>query len=140
MVINQSLPIHSGGGGVILNKDLTPGTQAEQDAVRELLKTLRDKAGKGKGQEEISSPNTARVTVQLPSEAKLWVDGVYCPLTSNVRSFNTPVLQPGREYTYNIRIQVTQNGQARDETRRVLVSANRQITVDFNNTVSTVQR
>src|SRR5207302_2379797 len=39
----------------------------------------------------------ARVTVRLPAEARLWVDGVACPLASETRTFATPQLQAGQQ-------------------------------------------
>ena len=40
--------------------------------------------------------DVARVTVKLPSDARLYVDGVLCPLKSATRSFNTPELVAGQ--------------------------------------------
>ena len=80
-----------------------------------------------------SSPRPARITVQLPNDAKLFVDNVACPLTSSTRAFDTPSLQPGREYYYTIRAEVTRNGQRRVQTQRVVVSSGRRVRVEFNN-------
>jgi len=76
--------------------------------------------------------NAARITVKLPSNARLWVDNVYCPLTSNERSFNTPVLQPGQRYFYTMRMEVEKDGRTESENRRIYVAAGRQVSVDFN--------
>src|SRR5262249_25551942 len=48
----------------------------------------------------------ARVTVKLPADAKLYVDGVLCPMTSAVRSFETPTLHGGVTYQYTPQAQV----------------------------------
>jgi uncharacterized protein (TIGR03000 family) len=81
---------------------------------------------------EVTRPQVARITVKLPSNAKLWVDDVNCPLTSSERSFNTPPLAPGRQYFYTIRMEVERDGQTVSEDRRVFVAAGRQVNVDFN--------
>ena len=82
-------------------------------------------------------------TVQLPAEAKLWVDDVICPLTSETRSFNTPALQPGTQYFYVFKMEVEKDGKKVLENRRVVLSAGQQVNVNFNApqaAVQTVQR
>ena len=74
----------------------------------------------------------ARITVSLPGNARLWVDNVYCPLTSNERSFSTPALQPGQQYFYTMRMEVEKDGRVETENRRVNVAAGVRINVDFN--------
>ena len=74
---------------------------------------------------------SARVTVKLPADARLWVDNVECPLTSGVRSFDTPALEPGATYVYTVRAQVNRDGQPRSETRRVSMTAGDRVTVSF---------
>ena len=124
---------------------ITPRNQAEAAAVREALRRVREK------KEEIRSPSgslvslspkTARITVHLPTDATLYVDKVYCPLTSATRSFNTPALEPGREYFYTLRAEITRDGQTQVQSQRVVVSAGRRVNVEFKNfgPVQTVQR
>jgi uncharacterized protein (TIGR03000 family) len=74
----------------------------------------------------------ARITVKLPSSARLWVDDVNCPLTSSERTFNTPTLTPGQQYYYILRMEVEQDGQLVTENRRVFIAAGQHVTVDFN--------
>ena len=74
----------------------------------------------------------ARLTVKVPESAKLWVDDVYCPITSSERSFNTPTLEPGRQYFYTLRLEVEKDGDVVTESRRVFVAAGQRISVDFN--------
>src|SRR5260370_38656283 len=42
----------------------------------------------------------ARIPVKLPSDARLFVDDVACPLNSAERAFGRPRLEPGRRYFY----------------------------------------
>ena len=74
----------------------------------------------------------AHLTVKLPSDARLWIDHVECPLTSAVRSFDTPPLEPGQKYVYTLRVQLQREGRTQSESRRVEVAAGRQIEVNFN--------
>jgi uncharacterized protein (TIGR03000 family) len=83
-------------------------------------------------QVEDGNAQTARITVKLPSTARLWVDNVNCPITSSERSFNTPALAPGQQYYYTLRMEVEKDGQTVAENRRVFVAAGQRVSVDFN--------
>lgn len=118
-----------------VNPAVTPTNKSEEDAVRRVLEELRKTKSSNADQ-------NARVTVRLPSDARLWVDSVYCPLTSSERSFNTPNLQKGKQYFYNLRMETTQAGQTVSQTRRVALEAGQQVTVDFRtpDTTTSVRR
>jgi uncharacterized protein (TIGR03000 family) len=75
--------------------------------------------------------DAARVVVKLPSDARLYVDDVLCPLTSATRSFNTPELVAGRSYYYNLKAEIVREGQKRTTEKRVVVEAGKQVTVEF---------
>jgi uncharacterized protein (TIGR03000 family) len=75
--------------------------------------------------------DAAQVTVKLPADARLYVDDVLCPLTSATRRFNTPELQAGRSYYYNLKAEVVRDGEKRTATKRVVVEAGKQVTVEF---------
>lgn len=114
----------------------TPLSKEEAEAVRRVLKELREtKKAPGfvpppPGGESTSAP--ARLTVQLPADARLWVDGTVCPLTSDMRSFNTPALAPGRQYFYTLRMEVEREGRTLSTSRRVFVAAGQAVSVDLN--------
>jgi uncharacterized protein (TIGR03000 family) len=73
----------------------------------------------------------ARITVRIPEAARLYVDGVARPMTSTVRTFDTPELEPGQSYYYNFKVEVSQDGKTRSDDRRVIVQAGKDVTVDF---------
>lgn len=75
--------------------------------------------------------DTARVTVKLPADARLYVDGVLCPMTSARRSFDTPELDAGRRYYYTLKAEVVRAGETRADTQRVIIEAGKQVTVQF---------
>jgi uncharacterized protein (TIGR03000 family) len=75
---------------------------------------------------------SSKVTVLLPAEARLWVDSVECPLTSGVRSFNTPLMNANQKYFYNLKVTVMQDGQPVTETQRVVLTPGQEARVDFN--------
>ena len=69
------------------------------------------------------------------------VDNVYCPLTSNERSFKTPAPQQGQQYYYTLRVEVEKDGRMETENRRVDIAAGQQVNVDFNSPATvTAQR
>jgi uncharacterized protein (TIGR03000 family) len=122
-------------------------TQDEKDLLERFRKSANkdDKATPAPMKDGSRSAPTdvARITVKLPSDARLWVDQVECPLTSEVRAFNTPALRAGNIYAYTMRIRYQRDGQAVEDQQRVLVAAGRQVNVDFTNSngsVATAQR
>jgi len=42
--------------------------------------------------------------------AKLTVDGIECPLPSDIRAFETPKLQPGQQFYYTVKAEVVRDG------------------------------
>jgi len=78
-----------------------------------------------------SQPAPAQVTINLPADAKLFVDDVVCPLTSDTRSFSTPKLRQGQKYFYDVRAEVVRGGATVSETQRVVIEAGKQVSVTF---------
>jgi uncharacterized protein (TIGR03000 family) len=75
---------------------------------------------------------SARFTVRLPADAKLWVENFQSKQTGPVRVYHTPAnLQTGKAYEYTFRAQWQENGQTvtRDRTARFGVGS--ELTVDF---------
>jgi uncharacterized protein (TIGR03000 family) len=75
--------------------------------------------------------DAATVTVNLPADARLYVDGVLCPLNSATRSFQTPDLDAGRRYYYTLKAEVERDGETRTASKRVVVEAGREVRVEF---------
>lgn len=133
----------SGGGRVVE----VPSANPEVDALRKEVERLREQLKKSeklplpKQEEEVANPvKTSRVTVNLPGDARLWVDGVECPLTSATRSFDTPALNVGQRYFYNMRIEVVRNGERITDSQRVVIVPGEAVRVDFNNARSIASR
>jgi uncharacterized protein (TIGR03000 family) len=78
-------------------------------------------------------PAPAKLTIKLPAEAKLFVDGVQAPLTSAERTFETPKLDAGKDYVYTIKAELSQEGRTISETKRVTFQAGKEVTVEFKN-------
>lgn len=81
-----------------------------------------------------SAPTTgsARVTVQVPADATLWIDGQPTRQTGAVREFVSPdTLQPGRTYSYTLRAQWVENGQTVTRERTVEFQAGNSVIVNL---------
>jgi uncharacterized protein (TIGR03000 family) len=85
----------------------------------------------GKSQKEAFNPYQGRVLVQLPPDAKLYVDGRLVNLTPDIRNVLTPALVPGEEYYYTVKAEATRDGKTVEETRRLVVRAGEVSRVDF---------
>ena len=64
--------------------------------------------------------------------AKLFIDDVLCPLTTETRTFATSNLQPGQKYYYTVRAEVNRGGSTVSDTQRVVFQAGQQVSVSFN--------
>jgi uncharacterized protein (TIGR03000 family) len=65
----------------------------------------------------------ARLTVEVPEAAKLYVDGTLVNGDAATRNFHTPDLTPGKTFYYDLKAEVTVNGKTVKEEKRVLVRA-----------------
>ncbi len=77
----------------------------------------------------------ATVIVKLPADAKLFAEGRPLTLTSAERSFVTPELPTGREYSYTFRVEYERGGRTLSETQKVNVQAGKTANLEFNDLV-----
>jgi uncharacterized protein (TIGR03000 family) len=81
---------------------------------------------------ERQGPAPSHITVRLPAEAKLLVNGVVCPIQAETRSFDTPKLQPGQTYSYTLVAELTQDGQIKSATRKLSLEAGKSVSINFD--------
>lgn len=75
---------------------------------------------------------STRLTIAAPQDAEIWVEGTKIAAGSPIREFNTPPLDPGRQYRYTIRAKwVGTDGQAVTQTQDVTFSAGNGVIVRF---------
>ncbi len=77
------------------------------------------------------SPAKARMIVQVPPDAKLYLDDRLMKSNSAKRVFATPTLARGEQYFYDVRAEVTRDGKTNIATKRVFVRAGDEVTVNF---------
>lgn len=87
------------GGGVILQGGTTQ--QGGGERIQKKPSERRD---------ESLAPAPATILVQLPAEAKLLIDNEATTSTGSSRVFQSPALNPGKEYHYTLTAEIVRNG------------------------------
>jgi uncharacterized protein (TIGR03000 family) len=77
--------------------------------------------GGGKYASATEAPVT--LIVSLPADAKLTIDGNATTSTSAQRTFVSPALKMGQDYSYTLKAEVVRNGQTQAVTQQVKVRA-----------------
>jgi uncharacterized protein (TIGR03000 family) len=79
----------------------------------------------------VAPASTAQLNVSVPADAEVWVQGMKTSRTGTFRQFVSPPLEPGSNYTYEIRARWMQDGQVVDRTQTISVQAGASVNVDF---------
>ena len=80
---------------------------------------------------ETMAPAPAKMLIELPADAKLFIDDMPIKTASGVQRFDTPALEPDKVYFYMVRIEMMRDGQPLSETRRILVRAGQVARTEF---------
>jgi uncharacterized protein (TIGR03000 family) len=80
-------------------------------------------APKVEGKEEATVPAPARLLVTVPAEAKLTIDDVATKSTGTTRVFATPELNPGKDYVYTLKAEITVGSKTETIVKQVTVRA-----------------
>lgn len=101
---------HGLGGGVIM-----PGTVLPSSGEKIQKKPSEKK--------ETLGPSSATILVELPADAKLRIDNEATTSTGASRAFQSPVLNPGKEYHYTLTAEVVRDGKSIKAEQVVTVKA-----------------
>jgi uncharacterized protein (TIGR03000 family) len=74
----------------------------------------------------------AVLTVRVPADAKVFVNGKATKSTGTVRSYVSRNLDPGLQYTYDVRVEFIRDGQTVEESKTVQLTAGRNAELAFN--------
>lgn len=77
--------------------------------------------------------------VELPSIAKLYVDGKEVPGFGTLRTFATPALPRGQDYYYDLKAEITVDGKPVVEEKRVIVRAGGTTSESFARLIASAQ-
>jgi uncharacterized protein (TIGR03000 family) len=83
------------------------------------------------GSETATADASAHIRMEVPADAEVWIDGAKSVQTRRVRDFVSPLLDPGKSYSYEVRCRWTVDGRAVEQTRKVHIRANAWTAVDF---------
>lgn len=83
------------------------------------------------GGDVASSDTSAHVIVEAPPDAKIWFDGEPTTSTGPRRQFDSPPLQPGRQYNYEVRATWNEGDREMSQTKSVPVTAGSRVEVRF---------
>jgi uncharacterized protein (TIGR03000 family) len=83
------------------------------------------------GSVEESTGHTARIQLRVPANAQVWFDGDKTSQTGNLRPFITPDLKPGVDYAYEIRVRWMEEGQTREQKRKVTFRSGDRLTLNL---------
>lgn len=111
---------------------IAPGEKKEEEPKKEADKAEKEAAA-FRGPIRIYDYPAAKATVvvELPADAKLFLNGDAVPLTSARRTFQTPELQAGKTYAYTFRAEVVREGKTLTDSKRVVFQAGGMVQVDF---------
>ena len=75
----------------------------------------------------------ARITITVPSDARVSIDGSMTVSTDTTRIFESPTLQVGKSYSYTFQAEFVRDGKEVVVTREVKVQAGTDVTVSLEN-------
>jgi len=75
----------------------------------------------------------ARVRIDVPADAKVYIDGQLMQSAATPRVFQTPDLREGQLYFYDLRAEVVREGQVVSETQRVILRPGGESVASFAN-------
>lgn len=81
----------------------------------------KDVDKKNQNDKKLELGNQALLLVELPTDARLFVDGKQMKSGQPQAAIITPALDPGRIYAYEVRVELVRNGQTLTETQRVVL-------------------
>ena len=86
--------------------------------------------GSGAATAALEAPVT--LVVALPADANLTIDGNPTVSTSSLRTFVSPALKAGKDYTYTLKAEIVRDGQPLSVTQQVQVRAGEETRVSIN--------
>jgi uncharacterized protein (TIGR03000 family) len=117
----------AGWGALQLGATYAPQHAPSYSAPADAVMPHAHADGKANGVED----NRARLVVELPEDARLFIDDQRMKSTSARRTFNTPVLEKGQTYYYELKVEVAREGVTHSETKKVIVRPGEEVRAAF---------
>ena len=129
---SYSAPYYSGyynpGYAPVYSGDAGPGYFGQYAATR--MNTGYEGAYES-SDENMNNPNAVSINIRVPTDAKVWFDGQSTRQQGTFRQFVSPPIQPGRDYTYDIKAEWNDNGKTVTKKKTVTVHAGERLTLDM---------
>ena len=103
---------------------------------RDEIEGIIEKEKKEKKQEkkkEDRQEKEARLVVELPADARLFIDGSEMKSGATQRGVVTPPLDPEQTYYYEVKVELTRHGHTLRETQRIRLIPGELVTANFTN-------
>jgi uncharacterized protein (TIGR03000 family) len=87
------------------------------------------------GMDQVSPPQpdyTVHISVIVPPDAEVWFDQEKTTQSGTVREFESPPIQPGRFFSYDVKAKWPEGGKNVEFVRHITVRAGDRTTVDFS--------
>jgi uncharacterized protein (TIGR03000 family) len=89
------------------------------------------KIGGGSESSEIRTPKSARLILDVPEDARVYVDNRLMKSASTHRVYSSPALAQGQAYYYDVRIEVERDGKVVTAQKRVIVRGGEEYSETF---------
>lgn len=83
-------------------------------------------------QVNVANDRAVRIDVRVPAGAKIWIGGKETTQGGESRSFVSPPLEPGSDYTYDIRATWKEGGRTVERKRHVTVHAGDRLNLNLS--------
>ncbi len=120
-------PSH-GCGGMIVGSAILPGNAPIYGTP---MAITIDRTSEFRASVVTPTAAPARLTIEVPANVKLYVDGALTKGEGETRNFHTPELQSGKTFYYELKAELTMNGKTVTEEKRVTVKAGDTLTEQF---------
>jgi uncharacterized protein (TIGR03000 family) len=80
----------------------------------------------------LDGSQTALLSVSVPAEAKIFINGTATTSSGSERQYVSRGLSNGNRYDYEVRAEITRDGQTVTETKNITLTAGQQVNVSFN--------
>ena len=120
----QSHVVPSGNGG--------QSTQQNEPPKKKMPPVDGNGSSDDKKSSQAQSPTRARLIVNVPERAEVFIEGQRMKTKSRRRAFRTPELTPGQRYVYSVRAEVTRNGKKEVRVKRIFIRPGEQVIATFD--------
>lgn len=124
---SQKVNVSAGRTATALFDDLTAARPTASTAV-----AAKDEPAKPVSAEKPAlAEAAAKITVKVPANGTLYIDGRKNEKSGTERQFTTPPLPAGKEFSYAMKLELVRNGQTEEVTQKVAFRAGEIVVVDF---------